>query len=307
MKIESLIRFEFHDQPFAMEIKPCHDLACKCTNAWIALKEVHSQGKVLPDALSFEFQVCVRTFIEQNPPKRSEKIESLVREFMTMYPISRMNDFVEEWNRQRQMRSHLESTLLDHSEEGNLVSYLAILHGEDPDHRTFDTLQNGIFFQYKDHTYLIDDLYCVNPSCDCKTVHLAFFEYSRDDDAKKAIRLKELHQCKFSLEGVFLEFNGPSSPTNLDKEALQALSPKMPRFARLFRQRYNEMKEIGHRSFSETNRFSRSSSGGVHTSRNSNLRSTVANDKSPTRVGRNSTCPCGSGKKFKYCCLRLQG
>jgi uncharacterized protein YecA (UPF0149 family) len=24
----------------------------------------------------------------------------------------------------------------------------------------------------------------------------------------------------------------------------------------------------------------------------------------PPRVGRNDDCPCGSGKKFKHCCLR---
>lgn len=26
--------------------------------------------------------------------------------------------------------------------------------------------------------------------------------------------------------------------------------------------------------------------------------------RSPPRVGRNEKCPCGSGKKFKQCCLR---
>ncbi len=25
----------------------------------------------------------------------------------------------------------------------------------------------------------------------------------------------------------------------------------------------------------------------------------------PPRVGRNEPCPCGSGKKFKKCCLRM--
>ena len=25
------------------------------------------------------------------------------------------------------------------------------------------------------------------------------------------------------------------------------------------------------------------------------------------RVGRNETCPCGSGKKFKHCCMRKEG
>lgn len=25
--------------------------------------------------------------------------------------------------------------------------------------------------------------------------------------------------------------------------------------------------------------------------------------RKPPRVGRNETCPCGSGKKFKHCCL----
>jgi len=28
--------------------------------------------------------------------------------------------------------------------------------------------------------------------------------------------------------------------------------------------------------------------------------------RSGTRVGRNDTCPCGSGKKYKQCCLRKQ-
>jgi len=26
--------------------------------------------------------------------------------------------------------------------------------------------------------------------------------------------------------------------------------------------------------------------------------------RKPPRVGRNDDCPCGSGKKFKHCCLR---
>lgn len=28
--------------------------------------------------------------------------------------------------------------------------------------------------------------------------------------------------------------------------------------------------------------------------------------RSPPRIGRNDACPCGSGKKFKRCCLRDQ-
>jgi len=29
--------------------------------------------------------------------------------------------------------------------------------------------------------------------------------------------------------------------------------------------------------------------------------------RDPARVGRNEPCPCGSGKKFKKCCLRKEG
>ena len=29
--------------------------------------------------------------------------------------------------------------------------------------------------------------------------------------------------------------------------------------------------------------------------------------RKPPRVGRNDTCPCGSGAKFKKCCLRTSG
>jgi len=29
--------------------------------------------------------------------------------------------------------------------------------------------------------------------------------------------------------------------------------------------------------------------------------------RKPPRIGRNDLCPCGSGKKFKVCCLRDEG
>lgn len=28
-----------------------------------------------------------------------------------------------------------------------------------------------------------------------------------------------------------------------------------------------------------------------------------AHDEKPRKIGRNEKCPCGSGKKYKYCCL----
>lgn len=28
-----------------------------------------------------------------------------------------------------------------------------------------------------------------------------------------------------------------------------------------------------------------------------------ANDPKPRKIGRNEKCPCGSGKKYKYCCM----
>ena len=31
------------------------------------------------------------------------------------------------------------------------------------------------------------------------------------------------------------------------------------------------------------------------------------NERRTMRIGRNSPCGCGSGKKFKKCCLSLQG
>ena len=30
-------------------------------------------------------------------------------------------------------------------------------------------------------------------------------------------------------------------------------------------------------------------------------------NRRPPRVGRNEPCPCGSGRKFKHCCLQRRG
>jgi uncharacterized protein YecA (UPF0149 family) len=32
---------------------------------------------------------------------------------------------------------------------------------------------------------------------------------------------------------------------------------------------------------------------------------TGSGDRSPTKVGRNDPCPCGSGRKYKHCCGKV--
>lgn len=42
---------------------------------------------------------------------------------------------------------------------------------------------------------------------------------------------------------------------------------------------------------------------GLHDGRSSIIPKTLPPQHEPAKIGRNDPCPCGSGKKYKFCCL----
>jgi preprotein translocase subunit SecA len=47
--------------------------------------------------------------------------------------------------------------------------------------------------------------------------------------------------------------------------------------------------------------------GGMESTAGKGLGPVLGTDKPGRNVGRNDPCPCGSGKKYKKCCLKRQG
>ena len=61
----------------------------------------------------------------------------------------------------------------------------------------------GFFFAHEGRDYLIEDHYCVNPACDCQTVHIGFWE--RIESPRNKIDLWQRFRAAFTLDGRFKE------------------------------------------------------------------------------------------------------
>jgi hypothetical protein len=134
-------------------------------------------------------------------------------------------------------------------------------------------------FYFSGKRYWVRDLYCINPRCPCKDVALSITEIKGEK------QYKEYGVVSIDLKRFRV----------LDIQAIGTSSEELMRFWRIFQKesgikrnlktRQKEMKIIGN----EIDRLSSKN-------KSQGLRSSL-------KVGRNEPCPCGSGKKYKKCCL----
>jgi len=165
---------------------------------------------------------------------------------------------------------------LDDVEEVHLASFDQLFDGVRGD----DYLLGGR--RYWSCIYL-----CPYSDCDCHEVHVVFFDDAADKDAAENGE---------SVGSVLLELSGDGgfrivemeaecgAPEHLIKD-LWALFQRRYDVARFLRRREAQFKAVGETLW----------------------RPRVEPVHSFPRPGRNDPCPCGSGRKFKKCCLGKEG
>jgi hypothetical protein len=141
-----------------------------------------------------------------------------------------------------------------------------------------------------DQRYEVQDLYCADPECHCGHATLAFFrEFNGrlgNQLGSVELSLGDPGNRTGPIQGVV---EGFAPETGTDPGVLRGLfglyAARDPSPARLFRRRE-----------------------GVRTAAQEHLTCAKAGApksfRAPSRPGRNDACPCGSGKKFKKCCLQ---
>lgn len=121
--------------------------------------------------------------------------------------------------------------------------------------------------------YIINDAYCMNPSCDCKEVILEFCE--KDTlNFKFAIRLS-------LKKAEYMVIDHISINEQQIAELINQLFKNNNTLIKQLQNRYVEMKNEGNKIINGTN----------------NVNAPLVD-----KVKRNDPCPCGSGKKYKKCC-----
>lgn len=136
----------------------------------------------------------------------------------------------------------------------------------------------NLIFEIDGAVYWADDMYCINPECDCKKVGLAYHRVSSEGVEFVGAIDVAMPSCKYS------SLMGEENDEKLLRRLCGAM-PKRPRLCAALQDRMQRIKSVGQ----EIVRLSEA--------------------KNPTKsvvwlqAGRNDPCPCGSGKKFKKCCL----
>ncbi len=148
-------------------------------------------------------------------------------------------------------------------DEGPMISY----------HEIFPYAED-YSFEYEKIQYLIDDQYCINPKCGCNEVNLKLVSLVNHTE-KLYIRYNYTQQFYLEMEN-FLK-----NSYNL-KTLMMRLKAAIPDIDEILKKRHGFFKAL----------YKKSENSG-------NLPQKITSNK---KIGRNESCPCGSGKKYKKCC-----
>ncbi|HUT93114.1 MAG TPA: SEC-C metal-binding domain-containing protein [Thermoguttaceae bacterium] len=303
MELENLVRFSSHRRPFLVSDDYCDNPDCECTDVFLKFTELGEDGKPLAAPLSFRMRVDLETWEEQEPPARPPRIAEFAKEFLESFPEERRSELRAHYERHKRVTRRLAEYRIkpEEVEEGTLISYSDVVS------ETGGISGGGSSCSYRfthhEREYLVEDLYCSNPDCRCREVHLLFLEYVPDRDGTAGgDTIRDRFMAKVSLDGRREVEKGRACSLDEATEILAAWWERFDGDLAVLKSRYKTIKEIGRRSLP---RRKAKAVGGEEPVRPVLPVGYRADPSHPKRsTGRNDPCPCGSGKKYKKCCGR---
>lgn len=280
-----LVRFESHKNPFLMLEQYCNNPGCDCCEVGLEFSEIDESGAPLLNRIQFYFHLNLKTWKENREVKRSELCQRLVDEFINNLTDEIKSKFKRDYEhiKKKASRAAKFDMPLDEIKKGILIPYSEVFG--DSGSMLSGGSGCGFDFEYQKEKYYVDDMYCLDPACKCNTAHLVFLKYDKETDVTS-----DLFTAKFDFKrGFEVEEN----PTIKHGDAIKIFNKWIEsddEAIEILKSRYRELKEIG-KDLVEKH-------GGHKRKLPEDSILLVSNRK----IGRNSPCPCGSGKKFKKCC-----
>ena len=159
--------------------------------------------------------------------------------------------------------------------------------------------------------YEVRDLYCSNPTCNCNNVYLTFIEL--DSCEKPQVIMEDAFTIDYKFETqeysiVSNQADLPLAQIDSTYKALIDFIGNKHKALQLFQTRYKRIKKWARENpddfansvdYPEEELLSNNDYGFDD---DSYIEKPYVREKQ--KIGRNSLCPCGSGKKYKKCCGR---
>ena len=246
-----------------------------CTSAHLEFMETDDSHKPLKDGRGIVISLDMKTWKHTAVKADTADDRQFIKELIAALDKEDKAGMKKRWQEHSDyMRSLLDCTI----DPKDVRKDREIPYGELPycDRRY-------LAFRLEDAEYLVDDAYCCNPDCDCLCAYVTFHE------AKGPARLElmtKLFKAQVGFDGM-IKVQQTFACEEAEAKTLvdEWLSTDMCLFE-VLRGRYEAIKEIGEASLANAGEFG------------------VTKPITVTKVGRNSPCPCGSGKKYKKCCGR---
>ena len=136
--------------------------------------------------------------------------------------------------------------------------------------------------------YLVTDRYCVQPHCKCKEVFLGFCALTKNSVPLKRIKEDIVLMCHYKKENWELYGNSQKKyDIKLFPDlCMQALKERRSDIFSILGERHDKLKTL-YKQYLKDHKH------------NEIDPLTLVSEK----ISRNSNCPCGSGKKYKRCCM----
>ena len=254
----------------------CEDPSCPCAVVTMGCKESNpapdaSMGIPYIFQLDLDTRKVVKGFFKKGQAESVKFGQSYVRE---------LGD--KEWAHLRNVFLSAKRTLIENlnpekvkyqfhireiENEAAMVSYISVLCCDEKLDFTSDSRE-----------FFVNDCYCLKSDCNCKSVHLVFHEKPANTGSKAPI----IGSLTYSYDSQTDCFDENSRGSRERVGALfNSLKTTRPDLASVIGKRHRILKIL----YGNSLRKNRPPT-------------------SPVEVGRNDTCPCGSGRKFKHCCGR---
>jgi len=243
------VRFDGYVHPFLVLKYVCEDPQCTCNSLLLEFTEINEDGHLIARPILFSISFNVSTWKEYGKPERRkvpQHFADLFMENLTDDLKRQLTSVDDSRGRKNTLRSPSFKMSADEIKGGMIVPYREVF-GE-LDHTEPGKAQFEFSFQYQGTNYFVEDLYCMNPECDCATAHLNFFQY----EPEKA-KAHQIFICNFSFEGK-LEIETVIPPLTEQEAAklFESWKQEEPDLLELVKERYQQIKDAGRQLLKES-------------------------------------------------------
>lgn len=297
-RLEPRIRIEVADDPqredspvrcHAATLAFCHEPRCGCFNLGFQWLPAPADALAAPSRPAREFWFDLNEKSILLTPELEQEPESLrLAEIACAELTEEDQQQLREWFLAEKLVliqttpvSEIDITDLPDAEGGRMIGFVEVF-----------PCGLALNFKWNQEAWAVDEQYCVQPGCGCKETILSFLKLMDAKGARAtAIADPPALRYDYHTEASRPVARGPAGSPSLDgllaalKQEHASLNPQL------------ELRHLIMQSLYARHWLARTQS----------LLQSLPTDPLPAgsrKTGRNEPCPCGSGRKYKHCCLQ---